>query len=253
MRKRGMPERDEMVVCEVTRINPNSAFAKLLEYNKTGMIHVSEVAKRWVRDIREFVKERQLIVCKVTRVDDRDISLSIKKVNKNQADRRLQEFKRERNAEKFLVQIGKQFKKNLDETYDEIGYELEDKFGSLNKTFDIALRNPDLFSEKGIDKKWADAIVEIAKKNFVEKTYDITAKLTLRSFAPNGTEVIQSVLKDAADKGLDVKYISAPKYQITSSGKDIKTVREQVESACESIVSAIEGSDGEASFTIEGK
>ncbi len=252
MRKRGLPERNEMVVCEITRVNPNSAYAKLLEYGTSGMIHVSEIAKRWIKDIRQFVKERQIVVCRVTRIEDNYISLSIKRVNKNQADRRLQEFKREKNAEKFLEQVGKQFKKKLDETYDEIGYELTDTFGSLYKTFDIALKNPDLLKEKNIDKKWADAIIETAKKNFVEKTYEIKGKMKLTSYAPDGMDVIKNALLDAAGKGFDVKYISAPKYQITGKGKDIKRTREDVEHVCEEVVNAVENADGEASFTLEG-
>ncbi len=253
MRKKGFPERDEMVVCEITRINPNSAYAKLLEYDRTGMIHVSEVAKRWVRDIREFVKERQLVVCKVTRVDGDYISLSIKRINKNQAERKLQEFKRERNAEKFLEQIGKQFGKSLEQTYEEIGYELEEKFGLLNKTFEIALKNPGLLTEKGIDKKWADAIAETAKKNFIEKTYEVKAVLNLVSYAPDGVDVIKKTLTQASVKGFDVRYISAPRYQLSSKGKDIKVLRESVEEVCNSIVQAVGGAGGEATFSIEGK
>jgi translation initiation factor 2 subunit 1 len=252
MRKQGMPERDELVVCEITRINPNSVYAKLLEYDRSGMIHVSEVAKRWVRDIREFVKERQLVVCKVGRVDGNDISLSLKRVNKNQADRRLQEFKRERNAEKFLEQIGKQFKMKLDQVYEEIGYDLQENFGSINKTFEIALKNPELLKEKGIAEKWSKAIIDIAQKSFVEKTYEVKAVLDLRSYAPDGTEIIKKTLTEAAGNGLDVKYISAPKYQITGKGKDIRKVRELVEAACEKVVNDIESS-GEASFELEGK
>lgn len=253
MRKQGVPERDEMVVCEITRINPNSAFAKLLEYDKSGMIHVSEVAKRWVRNIREFVKEKQLVVCKVVRVDAQDISLSIKRVNKGQADRKLQEFKRERNAEKFLEQIGKQFKKSLDDSYEEIGYELIESFGSLHKTFDVALKNPNLLAEKDVDKKWAQAIIDIAEKNFVEKTYEVRAKLNLRSYASDGMEIVKKALSAAEGNGLDVKYISAPKYQITGKGKDIKKVIEIVESACQEVVTSVESSNGEAEFTLEGK
>ncbi len=253
MRKKGLPERDEIVVCEITKINPNSAYARLLEYDRSGMIHVSEVAKRWVRDIREFVKENQLIVCKVTRVDDNYISLSIKRINKNQADRRLQEFKRERNAEKFLEQIGKQFGMSMDQVYEEIGYELEEKLGSFHKTFDIALKNPSLLTEKGIDKKWADAIIDIAKKSFVEKTYEVKAKLTLTSYASDGMDVIKQALSSTAGKELEVRYISAPNYEVKGSGKDIRVVRETVEGSCEEVVSAVRNADGEGSYEIENK
>jgi translation initiation factor 2 subunit 1 len=242
-----------LVVCEITKINPNSAYAKLLEYDKSGMIHVSEVAKRWVRNIREFVKQNQLVVCKAVRVDSGYISLSIKRVNRNQADRRLQEFKRERNAEKFLEQVGKQFKLSLDETYDGIGYKLQEEFGSLNRTFEIALKNPGLLSEKGVDKKWADAIIETAKKSFVKKTYEVRAELSLVCYAPKGLDVIKSTLADVGSKGLDVKYISAPKYQITGHGDDVREVKEKVESACAEAVAAVEHAGGEGSCSFSGK
>ena len=51
MRKQGSPRKYELVVCKIVKIFPNSALAELLEYNKKGMIHVSEVALRCVKDI----------------------------------------------------------------------------------------------------------------------------------------------------------------------------------------------------------
>jgi translation initiation factor 2 subunit 1 len=253
MRKSGFPERGELVVCEITKINPNSAYARLLEYDRTGMIHVSEVAKRWVRNIREFVKQNQLVVCSVLRVDPNYLSLSLKRVNKNQADRRLQEFKRERNAEKFLEQIGKRFKKSLDETYEIIGHTLQEEFGSLHKTFEIALKNPDLLTEKGIDKKWAQEIIETANKSFVKKTYEVKAELSLVCYAPGGLDVIKGALAKVGEKGLDVKYISAPKYQVSGEGGNIRQVKETVEGACQEAVATIEQAGGEGSISFGGK
>jgi len=242
-----------LVVCEISKINPNSAYAMLLEYDKSGMIHVSEVAKRWVRNIREFVKQNQLVVCRILRVDKNYISLSIKRVNKNQADRRLQEFKRERNAEKFLEQVGRQFKKSLDETYEIVGYALQEQFGSLHKTFEIALKNPDLLAAKGIDPKWADAIVETAKRSFVKKTYEVKAELSLVCYAPGGVDVIKEILAKIGGKGLVVKYISAPKYQITGKGGNIREVKEALESACNEAVDSVANTGGEGDFSISGK
>ncbi len=253
MRKRGLPERGDLVVCEITKINPNSVYAKLLEYDRSGMIHVSEIAKRWVKDIREFVKLRQLVVCSVGRVEGNDISLSLKRVNKNQGDRKLQEYKKEMNAEKFLEQIAKQLGKTLEEAFEEVGYDLEEKFGSVNRSFETALRNPNLLAEKGINKEWADAITDMAKKNYVEKTYEVKSKLNLVSYAENGMEVIKGALIKAAEKGLDVRYISAPKYQITGTGKNIKEVKELVENVSREVIGEVEKSGGECSFVLEGK
>jgi translation initiation factor 2 subunit 1 len=253
MRKKGMPERDEIVLCEITKINPNSAYARLLEYERSGMIHVSEVAKRWVRDIREFVKERQLVACKVIGIDGDYISLSIKRLNKNQADRKFQDYKRERNAQKFLEQIAKQFGMSLEQAYEEIGYELDDKFGGMHRTFEIALSNPELLVEKGIVKKWADAIIDIARKSFVEKTYEVKARLSLTTPAPDGVELIKKTLSAVSGKDLEVRYISAPVYQVVGTGKNIRKLRETVEAACSEAAAAVNAAGGEGSFVLEGK
>lgn len=47
---------------------------------KTGMVHISEVAQTYVNEIREHVKENQLIKVKVLSIgDDGKVSLSIKR------------------------------------------------------------------------------------------------------------------------------------------------------------------------------
>ena len=251
MKKQGYPHRGELVVCEITKINPNSAFANLLEYEMTGMIHVSEVARRWVRNIREFVKQNQLLVCSVVRVDEADISLSIKRVSRSESERKLQEYKRERNAEKLLEQMGKKFNLNLENTYDEIGYKMQDEFGSLHRAFDIALRNPGLLTEKGIDNKWAEAIIEIANKSFSEKTYEVKADLMLSSFSPKGVDIIKEALVKLEGTGLEVRYISAPKYQLVGRGKNIKELKGLVASVSEQAIEQVRKAGGEGSFAIE--
>ena len=71
MPKKGeWPERREVVIGTVTRVNPYSVFISLEEYgNKEGMVHISEVAGKWVRDIRDFVKVGKKVVALVMNVD----------------------------------------------------------------------------------------------------------------------------------------------------------------------------------------
>ena len=249
MKKPGYPNLGELVVCEITKINPNSAYANLLEYDRIGMIHVSEVAKRWVRNIREFVKENSLVVCEVLRVEPNAISLSLKRVNRSRSDRKLQEYKKERNAEKLMEQVAKQLKKSLGEAYETVGYKLLDEFGSLHRTFEIALKNPDLLTEKGVDKKWAETIIEIAKKSFVKKIFEVRAMLSLICYDPRGVDVIKGVLSGVSGKGMEVKYISAPKYMVIGKGENVKEIREVVENVCNEAVAAVEKAGGEGDFS----
>jgi len=250
MTRQDNPKEGELVVCEITNINPNSAYARLVEYNRTGMIHVSEVARRWVRDIREFVKDGQIVVCKVLRADDAYISLSIKRVDRGQSDRKLQDFKKERNTEKLLEQLGKSLGLNLEQTYDAVGNALQEEFGSLYKAFEIALKNPDLLTEKGIEKKWADAITDVARKNYVPKVFEIKADLTMFSLAPDGVGLIKGLLSGMAGKGFEVHYLAAAKYQIIAKGDNVKDVQTRLESACQEAIEGAEKAGGEGSFAL---
>lgn len=243
-----MPEWDELVICRITKLHPNSAFARLVEYDKTGMIHVSEVAKRWVRDIREFVKENQYVVCRVMKVEGDHIFLSIKRVYKEQANSKLNEFKRERKAEKMLELAGKELGKDLEQSYDEIGYKLQDEFGSLSKAFEFAMNDPELLKSKGIPDSWIKVLSAIAEKNYVEKEYEVKAGLKLISYEPNGVKVISNALSEAENSGLEVKYISAPKYVIIGRGKRHKQVEAKVSKVAENVVKKVRQSNGSGEF-----
>jgi len=245
-----MPERDELVICRITKLHPNSAYAKIVEYDRTGMIHVSEVAKRWVRDIREFVKENQYVVCRVMKVEGDHVFLSIKRVHKEQANSKLNEFKRERKAEKMLELAGKELGKDIDQSYDDIGYKLQEEFGSLYKAFEFALNDSGLLKSKGIPDAWIRVLSDIASKSFVEKEYQVKASLKLVSYEPDGIKKIRKSLSIAEENGLEAKYISAPKYVIIGKGKRHKTVESKVSKVEEDIVKSMKQSNGFGEFKI---
>lgn len=63
----------------ITGITKFGAFVELPD-KKTGMVHISEVAPTYVKEIRDFVSEGQTVKVKVLSVgDDGKISLSMKK------------------------------------------------------------------------------------------------------------------------------------------------------------------------------
>ncbi|RLJ08339.1 MAG: translation initiation factor IF-2 subunit alpha [Candidatus Aenigmatarchaeota archaeon] len=251
MRRKGLPERNELVVGKVLKIHPNSVLVQLIEYNLKGMVHVSEVASRWVRDIREFVREGQYVICRVMEADDQYIHLSLKRVRKEEEKSKLNEFKRERRAEKLLELAAKLLKKNLDQAYDEVGYHLQDMFGSLYKAFEFAWKNPSLLEKKGVPKKWTEALSTIAKKSYTEKVYEVKAELELVCYRSDGIEVIKkTLLKASEENGVKPKYISAPKYLLIATGKNYKATEAKIEKAAKEIIKEITKNQGEGSFKI---
>ena len=64
---------------KVTGITKFGAFVEL-PGGKTGMVHISEVAPTYVKEIRDYVTENQTVKVKILTIgDDGKVSLSIKK------------------------------------------------------------------------------------------------------------------------------------------------------------------------------
>ena len=247
-----LPRRFDLVVCKITKIDPHSASAEIIDYKTTGLIHASEVASRWVRDIREFLKEGQYVVCRVMEVDRQNnyIALSIKRVSREETSRKLTEFKKEQKAEKVIEIIAKNIGKTLDIAKEEVIPKLLNEFGSLQKALEFAQKDKDLFRRKGLQKSWSDAIIEHIEKNTVEKVHEVSAKLSLACYKSDGVEVIKKVLTSPDYKSFEIRYISAPKYMITAKGTNYKELRAKLLLAAESIVREINKNNGEASFEV---
>ena len=112
LKKQGLPEDDELVLCTVTKIHFHSVFVNLDEYNMSAMIHISEIAPGRIRNIRDFVVEGKVIVCKVLRVDRErgHVDLSLRRVNDSQKRLKLEVIKKQQKVEKIVEQVAKQLK-----------------------------------------------------------------------------------------------------------------------------------------------
>lgn len=78
----------QIVEGKVSGITGFGAFVDLPE-GATGLVHISEVAKNYVKDINEHLTMGQTVKVKVMSLDDKGkISLSIKKAQENNFQRR---------------------------------------------------------------------------------------------------------------------------------------------------------------------
>lgn len=78
----------QIVEGKITGITKFGAFVELPE-GKTGLVHISEVADSFVKDVNDFLKENEVVKVKVIGISqDGKISLSIRKINDKPNDRR---------------------------------------------------------------------------------------------------------------------------------------------------------------------
>ncbi len=247
------PSQGELVIGKVSKVNPFSAFVKLDEYpGVEGMVHISEVARKWIKDIRDFVKEGQQVVAQVMNVEEEKghVTLSLKRVSKNEADAKLKEVKREQKAEKMLEQAAKEAGVSVDKAYAEVGFKLQEEFGEMFKAFQQALTptGRELLAKRGIPEKWIAALQKIAETSIELKENELKAFIELKCNAPNGVELIRSTLQEIEKQGIEVHYISAPKYSMSLKTKDAKRGEKTLQSAADAAIKKIEAAGGEGSF-----
>jgi S1 RNA binding domain protein len=65
---------------KVTGITNFGAFVQL-DGGVTGLVHISEVADAYVKDIKDYLQESQMVKVKVINVSNGKVGLSIKQVN----------------------------------------------------------------------------------------------------------------------------------------------------------------------------
>ncbi len=245
------PKRGEVIIGTVVRINPFSVFITLKEYDKKeGMVHISEVAGKWVRDIRKFVKLGETVVAKVMRIDTekRHITLSLKRVRKYDAEEKMREYKKKLKAKKMLEVLAKKLNMGSEEVDSKIVNDIEEIFGNVFDVFQTSLtpQGYDLLIRKGIKEEWAKAIKAVAEELIEIKEKTLKKDIELKSHETDGVNIIKKILIDTKKEyGIDIKYISAPKYSLIFKTKNPKEGERKIKEAAENIIKKLESVGGE--------
>lgn len=129
---------------KVTGITKFGAFVDLGE-GKTGMVHISEVASTYVKEVRDFITEGQTVKVKVLSIaEDGKISLSIKKAAAPAPRAPRQpatspgrpgefEWKSQKSSASSFEDMMSQFKQTSDEKMSDLKRSLDSKHGGFPK------------------------------------------------------------------------------------------------------------------------
>jgi translation initiation factor 2 subunit 1 len=249
------PSEGELIVATVYKVLGYGAFANLEEYEgKEAFIHISEVSSGWVKNIRDHVRENQKIVARVLRVNPRKghVDASLKRIREDQRTKKIQQWKVEQKAEKFLELAAKTINKDLDTAYNEVGYRLMDNFGDIYGAFETASEEGEsVLIDEGFDEEWAKTIVDIAKKNITPPEVHITGYVDIQTFDPNGVDIIRTALEAAEKEDVEVQCVGAPRYRITVKSSDYIQAEKDLKAAANRAIEIIEESNGNGTFLRE--
>ena len=225
-KRTGYPEIDEIVLCRVTKIYPSSVFVDLLEYGRSGIVHISEVSPGRIRNLRDFVSEGRQIVCKILRLDKEKghIDLSLRRVNSNQRREKLDEVKQEMKAESLMKNLSKKLKVPVDKIYRQVSEKVFEEYSHIYLCFkDVASEDADL-KKTGIDQNIAEELTAAILDKFKPKKITIGGEITAKTYVSEGVEKVKKALTsiEKISETITVYYLGGGRFKLTIEDFDYK-------------------------------
>ncbi len=249
------PEVGELVMCTVTRITPYGVYVTMDEYEKAeGFLHISEVSSRWVKNIREHVREGQKTVLKVLRVELAKLhaDLSLRRVNDRERKEKLLQWKQENRGRKLLELASEKMHVTPDEAYEKVGKLIENSFDNIYLGLERTVeKGESVLAKAGVPPDWASVLAEIARAKIKTSKIKIRGNLELTSTKPDGVTVLKSVFNKAKNikkpEGSSIRAftIGAPKYRIEVTAENYKDAEDLLERYVQTALKAIKSEGGE--------
>ncbi len=231
-KKQGFPEDGEIVFATVTNVQYNSVFVKIEEYDRQGLIHISEVSPGRIRNIRDYVKEGKMVVCKVIKIDREKghIDLSLRRVTAMQRRAKTDERKQEQKAEKIIEMLANTTKEKPIKVYEEVSKALLPKYELLQYAFEDVVENNASLKDEGVPEKYAEPLEKLVLEKIKPKEVAITGTLTIKSYEEEGAELVKNTLIKAqkATENTKIRCLGAGNYSLELKSKDYKEAEKKL-------------------------
>lgn len=248
------PEVGDLVVATVTRVVDYGAYVKLDEYDGVeGLIHISEIASTYVKNIRVHVREGLKLVLKVLRVSPQraQVDLSLRRVTGREKSEKMLEWKRVKKADSIIKGAAERLKVGEEEV-SKVSAVIYGKFDNPFDAFEEAIdEGEETFSKLGISEDWAKALMEVARSKIKLEKAKVTGTVELTCAKTAGVEAIRQALHEAKKakktRGTTIKIytVGSPRYRLEVRSKEITDAQTTLNLAIEEALAAIKGLGGE--------
>ena len=261
------PKEGEFIVGKVIDIQDQHVYVDLIDYEgldtedvARGMIHVSEISSRWVKNIRNHVRVGQRIVLRVLQVNPTKghIDLSLRRVNSAQREVRMKEWKYALKYENLLQFLADATDLSLDDAYKLIGFPILDNFDSYQETIEELKENGKTLLKdiKNVPEDVKKAFLQVIDENVEISTINIVGKIRISYTAENGIDLIKESLIEAKNviknpretRKLSISYIAAPYYRLEIVSKDYLDAENILSEVLEVIEAKVERYEGTFDF-----
>jgi len=249
-----VPEDGDYIIGRVIEVKDFGANLDLLEYpGRKAFVHISEVASGWVKYIRDFIREGQMVVAKVTKVKkgSKIIDASVRQVSGHRKKEKIRAWKNEQRASKLLELVAKNIKTDFDILRDEIRDDLINDYETLYRAFEESVINRDDF-EKKWKGSWVSEFIKVGFENVTPPFVTIGGMFSLTSEKEDGVESIKASLMGPQavhdDTKITITSDGAPNYRILVKAPNYKQAEEELKSSVDLVLKLLKKEGGNGSF-----
>ena len=266
--KTKFPREGEFIVAKVTEIQNQYVYVNLIDFEgldsedcARGMIHISEISSRWIKNIRNYVRIGQRVILRVLRVDvyKGHIDLSLRRVNSAQRENRIKEWKyalKFENLLQFLTEA-EGINMTLNEAYELIGFPVLDYYDTYQDTIEALKESGEEILKEfdDVSDEVKSTLLKIIDENVEISTVSITGRISLSFTSEDGIDKIKESLNEALHviepketRNITISYIAAPFYRLEIISKDYLDAENILSDALEIIEQKADDYNGSFEF-----
>ncbi|MCS7137296.1 MAG: S1 RNA-binding domain-containing protein [Candidatus Caldarchaeum sp.] len=191
------PEVGELVIGQIKEVKDYGAYVEVEEHpGYEGFVHVSEVSLKWVRNIREHLKEGQKIVFKVVRVNPQtlQVDLSIRRVSQKERVDKLLQVKKIAKVKRVLKSLEE---KNFQRLVEKIKTKTSDVEVLYAYFEGIAAGEPVSKFFPELDESEAGVLRNAVEQEVKVRELEMRSEVVLRCEGPEGVKAIREAAEAA--------------------------------------------------------
>ena len=138
-----------------------------------------------------------------------------------------------------------------EEVYKEISVKIMQSYASMHDFFEKAAKDESVLESLGIDQKRIRIIGDTVTQRIKPTEVEISGKLKITTFAPDGIDVIKESLKkaqDATNGNISINYLGSGLYRLMVKAADYKEAEKLMKNATESAIGLVAKRGGTAEF-----
>ena len=206
----------DLILCKVKKVTNTITFVEMPN-GQEGTIISSEIAAGRIKLMRQYVVPNKQIVCKILRIENSNVHLSLRRVTSKEEKDVMQKFRQSQ-----AIKVA--FKQILKENEDEVKEKILEEFEDLTEFVISARADPDLI-QKYIPKENEEAIEKIINKK--RKNEQLKQIIKIKCLEADGVTRVKKIF-DLKNDNAKVSYISAGKFSLKLTVEDFRQGKKQM-------------------------